>query len=433
MNLLQKIAKSFSFKGTEPVGTGHLDANSISRQFFYFNSFNHHGSLSDIGKNDSDFIRYAFQYNDIVFAVADYIASVAAGVKWLLVKDVDGKPVKLEGPAATAARRLLEMPNEHQTWQEFCKLEVLYNIICSKSIILKLRQLTGKKSVYELHNVSPANCNILYDNEFFKTIRSITITHAGAAGLLRPDAKDVIIRYNPDLSGRADGLSKLAPASRTILRSNNAKTAANELFKNGGAYGIVGVEDENITEDGIINIEKKYRDKHTGVSNHGKIVFTNGKIKFERIGMTAVDLELSKQHVNDLRAICAVFGAPSQLFGDSESSTFANYETARKALITNVVLPHLENLYAKLSWCLLPELSASLADAYLIPDVSKIPELQADLAKQTEALSKADWMTIDEKRAYMGLPEMQIPETQTLWINNLPIEQAYEMGNQVEG
>jgi HK97 family phage portal protein len=430
MNIFQRLLKSFSFS-TEKVGESPTRVPGIDDLFLRF-PFRHAGALTELGQNDESFIRYGFQYNDIVFAIADQIAEAASYVDWILVKDVDGKPAPISGPGATEARRLLERPNNHQTWQEFCRLEVLYYLICSKSIIYKLRQMTGQKKVYELHNVNPANCNITYENEFFKTIRSILITYQGAGGTMQPSPKDLLIRYNPDLRGRAEGLSRLAPASRTILRSNNAKTAANELYANGGAYGIVGVEDENITADDVKGIEKSYRQKHSGLNNQGKIIFTNGKIKFERIGMTAVDLELSKQQLNDLRAICAVFHAPSQLFGDSEASTFANYREAKAAFYTGAVLPNLKALFAKISWELLPEISPQLQDAYILPDTSKIPELQADIAAQTEALAKANWMTIDEKRAAMGLPEMQTPETTTLWINNLPIEAAYEMGNQAE-
>lgn len=378
------------------------------------------GELAD---NDKVYIDQAYHFNDIVFAVVDYISTLCASIPYKFMQELNGE-IQEAAPSAALerARALLEKPNSFSTWQTFCKAEIAYNLICSKSIILKQRRQTGTPEIYELYNVNPADCTFIWKSEFYRIIQSVMISTTGTDGVLTPDPKDLIIRYNTDLRGRADGRSRLAAGRRAILKSNNSKNAANKLFENSGAYGFLSVQDEGVSFDDVQQLEKAYQKKHTGVGSQGKIVFTNGVIQFVRTGMTGAEMELSKTDLNDLRAICSLFGVPSQLFNDNESSTFSNYKEARRTMYSNCILPNINNLFAKLSWELLPELDASLRNVYIAPDLSAIPELQTTIEEQAAALKDCEWLTPNEKREAMGYERIDTPEMDMIYVNGQPIE-----------
>lgn len=388
----------------------------------------------EIADEDAAYIEQAFHFNDLVFAVVDYIAALAAAVPYKFMEEVGGEIQEArDSEALRRAKRLLEKPNPFSTWETFVRTEVAYNLVCSKSIILKQRRQTGTPDIYELYNVNPAVCSIIWKSEFYRIIQSVTIATGGTDGILQPNPNDLIIRYNTDLRGKPDGRSRLAAGRRAVLKSNNAKNAANQLYTNGGAYGFLAVEDEGISFDDVQALETAYQKKHTGVGSQGKIVFTNGKIRFERTGMTAEDLQLSQTDLNDLRAICALFGAPSQLFNDNEASTFSNYKEARRTLYNNCVLPNIKNLFAKLSWELLPELSRELENVYMMPDLTAIPELQTTIQEQAAALRNAEWLTPNEKRAAMGYEPIDDPSMDMVYMNGQPIETLGIDGIQPEG
>jgi HK97 family phage portal protein len=376
------------------------------------------GELAD---SDATYIEKAYHFNDIVFAVVEYIASICASVPYVFKTEINGQIEDApDSPALRKAKKLLERPNSFSTWESFAKTEITYNLICSKSIIWKYRN--GLQEISELFNVNPADTSIIWENEFYRIIKSVTISQAGAGGNISPSPNDLIIRYNNDLRARADGRSRLAAGRRAVLKSNNAKNAANKLFENSGAYGFLAVEDENISFEDVQNIEKAYQKKHTGVGSQGKIVFTNGKIRFERTGMSGLDMQLAQSDLNDLRAICSLFGMPSQLLNDTEASTFSNYKEARRSLYSNTVLPNLKNLFAKLSWELLPQIDKSLDSVFIVPDLAAIPELQTTIEEQASALRNCEWLTPNEKREAMGYQKIDTPEMDLVYMNGQPIE-----------
>jgi len=65
--------------------------------------------------------------------------------------------------------------------------------------------------------------------------------------------------------------------------------------------------------------------------------------------MSPTDLKLLEGILADLRLMCSIFGMPSVLFNDNESSTYNNVETAIKSAYLDSYIPLANKIDAKLS------------------------------------------------------------------------------------
>jgi phage portal protein BeeE len=95
---------------------------------------------------------------------------------------------------------------------------------------------------------------------------------------------------------------------------------------------------------------------------------------------------------------------------DAEGATFSNQREAQKSVYTNTIIPEMRGLGEGIA--------AWLGESYypgqeirIIPDTNNIEVLQEDKSAQATWLASADWMTQNEKRVEMGLPEDQDNES----------------------
>lgn len=382
----------------------------------------------DIVNNNQSYVKQAFHYNDAVYAVVHLIAQTCASVPFKFYKDNNGELqiYQSESEAFKKLKRLLEKPNKYDTYESFIYQEVCNYLVCSESIIYKQRRQTGAKDIYELHVLPSACCQIHYKQEGFKVIDYVQYNSESTNRQFNPN--ELIISYNASLLSKNNGQSRLSALRKTILRSNNAKNASNQLFRNTGAVGFVGVKGGELTKQDIEQLERAYRIKHTGVSEQGKIVFTNADINFIKAGMSAVELNISNSELSDLRTIAACYGVPTQLVGDVGASTYSNYKEARKALYSNAVFPTLTRLFTKLSWELFPEFGNEFENVFIGIDKTQISELQSDRNELAESLNASWWLTPNEKREAMGLPKIETAEMEMVYApnNNIPIEYINE-------
>ncbi|MCK5556260.1 MAG: phage portal protein, partial [Alphaproteobacteria bacterium] len=103
------------------------------------------------------------------------------------------------------------------------------------------------------------------------------------------------------------------------------------------------------------------------------------------------------------REIALAFNVPAQLIGINGSLTFSNFEQARLSLFEDAVLPLLDHVKDEINNWLTPQFGDDLAIEY---DADKIDALAPRREKVWERMSKADFMTINEKRSALGFPPL---------------------------
>jgi hypothetical protein len=145
-------------------------------------------------------------------------------------------------------------------------------------------------------------------------------------------------------------------------------------------------------------IKVQIGEEYQGYNNAGRPLLLEGGLKFTPFAMAPKDLDWLNSNKATMRKICAMFRVPSQLLGDTEASTYSNYQEARKALHIDAVLPHMEDCTDEFNNWLMPMFGNDI----LKIDKSKIEALQENQNEKYTYLGSCDFLTINEKREAVG-------------------------------
>ena len=157
-----------------------------------------------------------------------------------------------------------------------------------------------------------------------------------------------------------------------------------------------------MSEEGDLNevqaqqLKDKFRRQHQGSSHAGDVIITPKKLSWVNFGLSTSDLSLIEQYNASIKDLCNIYNVPVQLLNNTESSTYNNMKEAKKALYQNCVIPELQKIQDELNRWLAPKYGEDICIEY---DFSVIPELQEETDKIVDQMSKAWWLTPNEKRS----------------------------------
>ncbi len=396
------------------IGSLPLRKKSASISYAYVQE----GAIYNIGDDPRSYIRDGYRRNPNVYAAIEMIARTASKAHYRLFNiSVPGiKTEVLRHPVLD----LLHRPNPYQGQAEFIENVFGYKLLTGECFIPKIRVQAGqnKGRIIQLITVPPQFVSISLDSSTGLP-DSFNYVNGRYKETIAPE--DIIFTkyWNPD--GTIRGVSPLAAARMVIAQSNDAYEASMKLIKNLGPTGILAVSDDNNQYDQtqLDRIQRQYEEKYGGPANYGKIIITGGKMSWITTGAKAEDLGLWEGQKMNMRDICNVYGISSQLLNDSENKTYSNMQEARKALITNCVLPELHLFVACLNRDLIPEFEKLDNSRYILEiDVQHFSEIREDEESRINLLSQAWWMTLNEKRKATGLGEVDVPEGNQFFIPN---------------
>jgi hypothetical protein len=135
----------------------------------------------------------------------------------------------------------------------------------------------------------------------------------------------------------------------------------------------------------------------------GDIIVTASKIGWQKLGLSPVDLAIIDSMKMNLRQLCNVYRVNSALLNDPDNKTYNNMYEARKALISDAILPELISIRSDLNkWLVAPYNKSENKKYFLDFDLSVFPELQEDKKEQIQYLERAWWLTPNQKLQEMG-------------------------------
>ena len=125
-----------------------------------------------------------------------------------------------------------------------------------------------------------------------------------------------------------------------------------------------------------------------------------GNLDWREMGMSNRDMDFIESKHSAARDIALAFGVPPQLLGLPGDSTYSNMQEARLALWEETILPLLDTTKDALNNWLAPLYGAALEIDY---DQDSISALAPRREHVWARLEQASFMTINEKRAQVGL------------------------------
>lgn len=400
--------------------------------------------------NLSDFIKYAYAYNSVVYSVISRRSRVMKTLNWILYKVTDDKKLRqykslssrpfdktkalqlkeqsLEEISGTEINALIEKPNQYQSFAGILEALNIFRDATGNAYLYKVRNPVTKK-VISLH-ILPADKVKIVAGTFTNPVAGYRIDDT-MNDILEPQNVVHWKYYNPmySISGsQLYGMPPLQAAARVIATDNAAVDSELNAFLNEGVKGIItGTQHTDIefTKDQGQLLEKNF-EKHKGPKNKKNIAFNRAPLNYLKIGETPVDLDTIAARGLNKEDICNVFNIHPALFSN-DASTMNNMTNAVKSLVTQSVLPDANDLRDLLNNQLISEFGN---EYYIDYDLMAIPELQEDLEKLARTLGLMDWVSKNEKREATGYDKRDEEQADYLYedAGKIPINEEFNTG-----
>jgi HK97 family phage portal protein len=307
---------------------------------------------------------------------------------------------------------LLKHPNDEDSWADVVEQWCAFKLVTGNSFVYG-RLIEGGANMGK-----PLSINVL-PAQYMAIIANVEVFPPVVAGYqlyfgkLWSFKREEILHdkyFNPqwNITGnQLYGQSPLKAASRTLTRSNEAKTAAVSAFQNGGPAGVLFMNDDRF--DPISGSEqaaalKRSVSEKAGSSNFNQIAVSGYKVDWKEIGLSPVELGILESEKWDMVSLCNVYGVPSQLMNDSMNKTYNNQLEGEKALTLRCAIPLLNEIRDDFNKKLHTDWGyANQQDVFIDYDLTVYQELEANKVMQVDWLDKAWWLTPIQKYEEMGI------------------------------
>jgi len=387
------------------------------------------------GADQRSFVDDGYVANDIVYSIIKLITDKAKIAPFHVYRVVDEKAAKKYKSLAaqkdinlkeleqlhkkayelyTGDQRLNELlkyPNEEDCWSDLVEQWCGFKLITGNSFIYgKLIEAGNNQGKpYELFALPSQYMAIIANINVFPPTRAGYQLYYGQMWSF--DTKEILHDkyFNPQwgvTGGQLYGQSPLRAAAKNLTRSNEAKTAAVASFQNGGPAGVLFMNDERFdptSGQAQAQALKTAVSQKGGSANFNSIAVSGYKVDWKQIGLSPVELNIIESEKWDLKALCNIYGVPSQLLNDSDSKTYNNQREGEKALTLRCAIPLLNSLTENLNRKLHTDWGYKGTNLYVDYDLSVFGELEANKAEQVAWLNTAWWISPKQKLDIMNI------------------------------
>jgi len=360
----------------------------------------------------------AYRVYDDVYSIVTLLAQTAAMVNVIPYKVVNDAALKQMTRTSGLQRKYFQLkaledlpdtdmvfqsmdnPSTHLSKTEYAELWALYMLLSGEAFEYKVTIEFGpEKGKTEFHLLRPDCMTLIISEGFPQKVIGYKYLFAGGEISFTPDEVTHFLYVDPVYSNGQEwrGCSPLQALTKTLTRIDSARDVSVAQLQNGGVPGIVYQKDydESITSLGSRkeNFNRFLREKE----NKGAPYFAGGEMGYIQIGAVLADLSVEELSKIDFKKICNAYKVSDTLFNNSDASTESNVQIMTKRLYTNSVLPLVNKFADGRQKGFINKLKTGIKYKLEV-DISAIPELQDDMNKQADALSKMWWVTPNEKR-----------------------------------
>lgn len=340
--------------------------------------------------------RAGFEKNVIAYRCVRLVAEAAASAP---IKAKQGEAVLCDHPALS----LFQTPNPEQSGAAL--LETLYGYLqTAGNAYLEAVSING--TVREVFALRPDRMKARIGASGWPEAWEYSV--GGRKTVFRPEGdgfSPILHVKNFHPTNDHYGLSPLEAAAQAVDFHNGALAWNKSLLDNAarpsGALVYKGPEGaENLTTEQFDRLKTELADTYQGIANAGRPLLLDGGLDWRPMSLSPTDMGLVEAKNAAAREIALAFGVPPMLLGIPGDNTYANYREANLAFWKQTVVPLVKKTAAALSTWLGPRFD----NVQFYCDVNGIEALSADRDALWERVTKADFLTTDEKRQALGFP-----------------------------
>ena len=378
-------------------------------------------------ENDQTYINDGYRKNATIYSIINLITKAASTIPFHIYEKVNDNSYKrykalsagISDPNVmikaqmlkkhalvelehTELHKLLERPNPAQSYSSWITEMIAFGKLTGNRYIYGIGPETGENiNKYTELYIMPSQIMEINSGGIMKPVDSYTIEYNGTYHI--PAEQMCHIKdFNPHFDGSGShlyGQSPLKAGLRSMTTNNEAVESGVKFLQNQTARGILMSDEGDLNEVQAQQLKDKFRKDHQGSKKAGDIIITPKKLSWVNFGLNASDMSLIEQYNASIKDLCNIYNVPVTLLNNTESSTYNNVKEAKKALYQNCVIPELLKIQDELNRWLAPMYGENICIEY---DFSVIPELQEETDKIVDQMSKAWWLTPNEKRAAMS-------------------------------
>jgi HK97 family phage portal protein len=341
------------------------------------------------------FAREGYAKNPIVYRAVRMIAEAAASVPLRLFEGahrLDTHPLLdlLASPNAAACA-----PDLLEDWYGY--------LLIAGNAYMEAVSVSGE--VRELHVLRPDRVKVIAGSDGWPDAYEYTANGASVRFAQNPQigARPILhmALFNP--SSDYYGLSPIEAAASAIDLHNAASSWNKALLDNAarpsGALVYTGT-DGHLTEEQFSRLKAELERNYQGAMNAGRPLLLEGGLEWQAMALSPKDMDFLEAKHAAAREIALALGVPPMLLAIPGDNTYSNYAEAGRVFWRQTVLPVVKRTLAALSAWLGPRFGDGLT---LRPALDEIEALSSERAALWERVTNADFLTVDEKRAAVGL------------------------------
>jgi HK97 family phage portal protein len=199
------------------------------------------------------------------------------------------------------------------------------------------------------------------------------------------------------------GLSSLEAAAVAVDTHNAAAKWNKALLDNAarpsGALVYSGPEGALLSDNQFERLKRELEDTYQGAVNAGRPLLLEGGLDWKAMSLSPKDMDFLEAKHTAAREIALAFGVPPMLLGIPGDNTYSNYQEANRVFFRGTVLPLASRIGEALTQWLAPAFGGEIR---LVVDTDNVPALAKDRAALWEQVSKASFLTVNEKRQAIG-------------------------------
>src|SRR5262245_13282290 len=272
------------------------------------------------------------------FACKTLIARDIAKLRVKLVEqDEDDIWTETTNPAYSP---VLRQPNAYQTRNQFWEAWLLSKLTRGNTYVLKIRD--ARNIVTEMHVLEPTRVQPLVASDGSVFYRLSTDYLAGITDITVPAREIIHDRFNC-LFHPLVGTPPIFASGLASMLGLNAQKASALLFENSSTPGGVLTSPNEITADEEKRIKDEWEQRFSRV-NLGRVAVMSGGLKYEKIAMTAVEVQMIENLKWSAEVVCSVYHVPPYKVGVEPLPSHINVQSLNCEYYAQALQSHIEEI-----------------------------------------------------------------------------------------
>jgi HK97 family phage portal protein len=320
-------------------------------------------------QNDEAYVKEAYNKIVWVYACVSLISSCASSVNWCLYrKNINGNVIEIEEhPILTMLNNKV---NDYTSSKDFFDIWATYLALQGKfyakynSPILP----TQMEFLYPHYTLPIPNLDTFVQGFEYKINGKVYIY----------DKNDILWSKFVDPLDAYNGLSPIKAMARTIDTENESVDWNKNTLQN-SAVPPGAIQVTNPSPELSEKLRSEWIKRYAGSNNvRVPLILNAEKASYTQFGLNPLDMDFLNQRTINRTEICSGFGVPSQLVGDPQGQTYANFGEAQKAFWENTIITRYID---RITYILNHDLVARYADnLYIAPNFDNVAALNDNRA-----------------------------------------------------